>query len=106
MIETDMHVTYREFRSSLGIGMRQIQSILYKHSGMKKLCSRRIPHKLTEAQKTDCVTWYNATLTKFKEGASNLVWNIVTNDEIWIYCYDPKTKQKLTVWVSIEMSWN
>ncbi|GBP06008.1 Leucine-rich repeats and immunoglobulin-like domains protein 3 [Eumeta japonica] len=38
-------------------------------------------------------------LTRFKEGASNLAWNIVTGDETWIYYYDPKTKQQSTVWV-------
>ncbi|GBP41510.1 hypothetical protein EVAR_24429_1 [Eumeta japonica] len=38
-------------------------------------------------------------LTRFKEGASNLVWDIVTGDETWIYCYDLKTKQQSTVWV-------
>ncbi|GBP86840.1 Putative uncharacterized protein FLJ37770 [Eumeta japonica] len=31
MIETDRHVTYHEIRTSLGIGMSQIQSILQKH---------------------------------------------------------------------------
>ncbi|GBP06135.1 hypothetical protein EVAR_3520_1 [Eumeta japonica] len=30
-------------------------------------------------------------LTRFKKGASNLVWDIVTGDETWIYCYDLKT---------------
>ncbi|GBP40079.1 hypothetical protein EVAR_33653_1 [Eumeta japonica] len=41
----------------------------------------------------------NAMLTKFNEKASNLLWYIVTGDEISIYCYDPKTKQQTTVWV-------
>ncbi|GBP08195.1 hypothetical protein EVAR_78701_1 [Eumeta japonica] len=41
-----------------------------------------------------------ARLTRFEEGALHLVWDRVTGDEIWIYCYDPKTKQQSTVWVS------
>ncbi|GBO99307.1 hypothetical protein EVAR_560_1 [Eumeta japonica] len=44
-----------------------------------------------------CVTWCNDMLTRFKERASNLVWEIVTGDEIWIYRYDPKRKKQLTV---------
>lgn len=99
MIETDRHVTYHEIRASLEIGMSQIQSILHKHLGVRKLCSRWIPHNLTEDQKTDRVTWCRAMLTRFNEGASNLVWDIVTGDETWIYCYDPKTKQQSSVWV-------
>ncbi|GBP97279.1 hypothetical protein EVAR_70280_1 [Eumeta japonica] len=57
-----------------------------------ELCLRWIPRNSTEAQKTDRVTWCNAMLTGLKEGASHLVWGIVTGDETWIYCYDPKTK--------------
>ncbi|GBP59767.1 Mariner Mos1 transposase [Eumeta japonica] len=78
--------------------MSQIQSILHKHLDMCKLCSRWIPHNFTYAQKTDRVTWCKAMLTMFKEGASNLVWDIVTGDETWIYYYDPKTKQQSTAW--------
>ncbi|GBP74206.1 hypothetical protein EVAR_48256_1 [Eumeta japonica] len=53
---------------------------------MKKLCSRWIPHDLTKAQKTDSVTWCNAMLTRFKEEASNSVWDIVTGSR------SPKTE--------------
>ncbi|GBP97623.1 hypothetical protein EVAR_72626_1 [Eumeta japonica] len=73
MIETDMRVAYHEIRTSLIICMSQVQSILHKHLDMIKLCSRWIAHNLTDAQKTDRVTWYNAMLTRFKEEASNLV---------------------------------
>ncbi|GBP26704.1 hypothetical protein EVAR_23475_1 [Eumeta japonica] len=45
---------------------------------MKKLCSRWIPHSLAETRKTDHVTWCNAMLITFKEGAPNLVWVMVT----------------------------
>ncbi|GBP73910.1 hypothetical protein EVAR_54209_1 [Eumeta japonica] len=79
--------------------MSPIQPILQKHLGKKFLCSRWIPQNLTEAQKTDRVTWCNAMFTRNKEGASNLVWVIVTGDERYIYCNDPKTKQQSTIWV-------
>ncbi|GBP77876.1 hypothetical protein EVAR_54041_1 [Eumeta japonica] len=55
MIETDNHVTYHDIRAALVIGMSQIQLILHKHLGMKKLCSWWIAHNLTEAQKRDHV---------------------------------------------------
>ena len=38
-------------------------------------------------------------LDKFDGGRSNLVSNIITGDETWIYRYDPETKQQSTVWV-------
>ncbi|GBP29383.1 hypothetical protein EVAR_22755_1 [Eumeta japonica] len=36
---------------------------------------------------------------RFKKGASHLVRVIVTGDETWIYCYEPKIKQQLIIWV-------
>lgn len=56
---------------------------------VRKLCSRWIPHNLTKVQKDARVTWSKATLKRFNGEASNLVWNIVTGDESWIYSYDP-----------------
>ncbi|GBP59585.1 hypothetical protein EVAR_44800_1 [Eumeta japonica] len=47
MIKTERHVTYYELRAPSGIGMSKIRSILYKHLGVKKLCSHWIPHNLT-----------------------------------------------------------
>ncbi|GBP50423.1 hypothetical protein EVAR_30131_1 [Eumeta japonica] len=82
MIETDTYVTYHEIRVSLIICMSQIQSIPQKYLGMKKLYSGWIPHNLAEAQKTDRVTCCNDTLTKFKEEASNLVWDITTGKDV------------------------
>ena len=38
-------------------------------------------------------------LKKFNRDRSNLVYNIVTGDETWIYSYEPESKQQSTVWV-------
>ncbi|GBP68736.1 Putative uncharacterized protein FLJ37770 [Eumeta japonica] len=67
MIETDKHVIYHQIRASFGIGMSQIQSNLRKNLDMKKLCLRWIPYNLTEAHKTDRVTWCSAMLARLKE---------------------------------------
>ncbi|GBP86766.1 hypothetical protein EVAR_66674_1 [Eumeta japonica] len=65
MLETDRHETYHETRAFLGISLR-IQSMLHKHLGMKKLCSRWIPHSFTEAQNQPHHL-YNAMFTKFRK---------------------------------------
>ena len=38
-------------------------------------------------------------LEKCDRGASKDVYKIVTDDELWIYAYEPETKQQSTVWV-------
>ncbi|GBP96161.1 hypothetical protein EVAR_64493_1 [Eumeta japonica] len=60
--------------------------------GYEKLCSRWIPQNWTGDQKTDHVTWYNAMLTSFKDGALNSAWDIGTGNETWIYCYELRNK--------------
>lgn len=79
--------------------MKQINQILHDNLGVRKLCSRWIPHNLTESQKQARVKWCEETLERFNSGASNLVYDIVTGDESWIYSYEPETKQQSTVWV-------
>ncbi|GBP00332.1 hypothetical protein EVAR_918_1 [Eumeta japonica] len=64
MVETDRPVTYHEIQAFLN--MSQIQLILHKHLNIKKLCPWWIPHNLTETQKTDRVTWWDAMLTRFE----------------------------------------
>ncbi|GBP93707.1 hypothetical protein EVAR_62359_1 [Eumeta japonica] len=49
MIEINRHVTDHEIWASLAISMSQIRSIIDKQLDIKRLCSRWIPHNLTEA---------------------------------------------------------
>ncbi|GBP57298.1 hypothetical protein EVAR_39937_1 [Eumeta japonica] len=70
IIETYKGVIYQQIRTS---------------SVVQICCSVVIPKKV------------GPSFIRFKKRATNLVWNIVTGDEIWIYCYDPKTKQQSTV---------
>lgn len=99
MIETDKRVTYQQIRASLGIGMSQVHKILHEHLAVRKLCARWIPHNLTEAQKLRRVDWCREMRERFNGGDSNSVFDIVTGDESWIYCYDPETKRQSAQWV-------
>lgn len=99
MIETDKRVTYQQIRTSLGIGMSQVHKILHEHLAVRKLCARWIPHNLTEAQKVHRVDWCRKMVQRFNKGDSNAVFDMVTGDESWIYCYDPETKRQSAEWV-------
>ncbi|GFT58701.1 putative DD34D transposase [Nephila pilipes] len=99
LIKQDRHVTYREIEASLDISMTSINKILHEHLSVKKICSRLIPHNLTNAQKKARVDWCKEMLEKYIQGTSKAVYNIYTGDESWIYAYEPETKQQSTVWV-------
>ncbi|XP_037959406.1 histone-lysine N-methyltransferase SETMAR-like [Teleopsis dalmanni] len=98
LIMQDRHVIYREIEASLGISPISIHSILHKHLVVKKVCSRWIPHNLTIVQKKARVDWCKEMLKKYVHGASKDVYKI-TGDELWIYAYEPETKQQSTMWV-------
>ena len=51
------HVPYREIKTFLGISSTSTHSILNEHLALKKICSRRILHKLTIAQRKVGVDW-------------------------------------------------
>jgi len=68
MIERDRHITYREIQAYLGIDMKAMHTILHDHLSIRKLCSRWIPHNLTEAQKQARVKWSKEMLNKFNRG--------------------------------------
>ncbi|GFT74146.1 HTH_48 domain-containing protein [Nephila pilipes] len=99
LIKQDRHVTYREIEASLDISMTSINKILHDYLSVKKICSRWIPHNLTNAQKKARVDWCKEMLEKYIQGTSKAVYNIYTGDESWIYAYEPETKQQSTVWV-------
>ncbi|GFS79745.1 uncharacterized protein NPIL_406641 [Nephila pilipes] len=99
LIKQDRHVTYREIEASLDISMTSINKILHEHLSVKKICSRWIPHNLTNAQKKARVDWCKEMLEKYIQGTSKAVYNIYTGDESWIYAYEPETKQQSTEWV-------
>ena len=58
------HVTYCEFKATLGISSTSIYKMLHEHLAVKKICSRWIPHKLTKAQKDGRVDWCKQMLKK------------------------------------------
>ncbi|CAH1977141.1 unnamed protein product [Acanthoscelides obtectus] len=78
--------------ASLKISKTSIQNYLHEELGVRKLVFRWIPHLLTEEQKAARVNWCQKTLDRFNSGKSKNMYSIVSGDESWIYCYEPKKK--------------
>ena len=69
---------------------------------MRKVTSRWMPHQHKPHHMTGRVEFCELMLKKFDEGSSELVSNILTGDEIWIYHYDPETKEQSRQWITDE----
>ena len=63
------------------------------------MCSRWIPHNMSNAQNKARVDWSKEMPQKYDHCASKQVYDIVTGNESWIYAYKPESKQQLIVWV-------
>ena len=58
---------------------------------MRKICAKFIPKVLREDQKER--RWYDSReIVELINSDSAVLDALVTCDESWIYCYDPKTK--------------
>lgn len=99
IVEDDPHVTYAQIKHLLGIGSTAVTKILKEKLGLKKVCSRWVPHSLSDEQKSARVKWCREMLKKYKNGKSKAVFDIVTGDETWLYFYDPPTKRESMVWI-------
>ena len=93
----DRRITYNMIQSTLEISAWAVSKILHEYLGIHKLCSRWIPHLLTDSQKQARVDWCKSMLVKFDMGKSSRVSQIVTGDETWIYSYEPEKKTQSTV---------
>ena len=98
-IKKDPKMTYAEIQDIMKISSGSLTRILHDSLGVRKCCTRWVPHNLSEEKKPDRVDWCTHRLRKFDGGRSPRVWDIVTGDETWVYQYDPGTRQQLAVWV-------
>ena len=93
LVEEDGRVTMLQIAEEVGISSGSVSSLLHKSLGLRKVSARRVPHMLTEEERQKRVHWCHFMLDKFDGRRSNAVWDIVSGDETWGYCFDPKTKQ-------------
>ena len=96
LIKKDPKMAYAEIHI-MKISSGSLTRILHYSLGVRKRCTRWVPHILSEEQKRGRVNWYIRMLRKFDGGRSPRFWDIVTGDETWVHQYDPETKQQSAV---------
>ena len=92
-IEGDRRLTVRELENDLGIPKITVWEILNKILGMTRVCAKVIPKLLTTEQKDLRfeITQDNLEMVSDDERVLN---KVITGDKLWIYGYDPETKQQ------------
>ena len=85
----------------MGISSGSVSNILHNSLGLSKVSTSWVPHMLTGEQKWNRVQWCRSMLERIDRGKSNAVWEIVSGDETWVYCFDPETKQQSQQWIPV-----
>jgi len=91
MLAKDQRVTLRLMVEELGISKDMVHTIVRKDLGKWKICSRFVPHKMTDEQKAKRMETTGDFITICDQDPSFL-WTVVTGDETWCYQFDPESK--------------
>ena len=101
LVDEDGRVTVLQIAEEVGISSGSVSNVLHNSLGLSKVSARWVPHMLTEEQKQRRVNWCRSMLEKFDGGKLNAVWEIVSGDETWVYCFDLETKQQSQQWIPV-----
>jgi len=74
----------------VNIDTETVRKILTEDLGMRKVCAKMVPKKLTEEPKQRRVTICQDLLEK----QDYILGRVITVDEAWIHQYDPETKRQ------------
>ena len=99
LVEEDARKTVKDVAALTGISHGSSHEILRRHLDMKKICARWVPHILTDEQKQKRVDAARILLDRYGHGNQQLLNNIVTGDETWIYYYEPPSREMNKVWL-------
>jgi len=91
-------ISAKSIAEQLGISCEWVGSIIHEYLDMRKLSAKWVPKCLNVDQKCQWCQSSEQLLEFFWCNPNNLLSQLVTMDETWLYHYDPETKQQLVEW--------
>ncbi|KAJ4435152.1 hypothetical protein ANN_23728 [Periplaneta americana] len=99
MLAQDRRLTLRLIAEELDISKDTVHTIVRDDLGKRKICSRFVPHKLTDEQKAKRMETSRDFISMCDQDPL-LLKTIVTGDETWCYQFDPESKRQSMSWCS------
>ena len=96
VVEQDARLSVKDIASCTGISEGSVQTILKKD--LRKVCTRWVPHLLTEEQKTQCLKCAWELLKTYKGCNSRDISNLLTGDETWVHMFEPQRRADNKQW--------
>jgi len=98
VIQGNHHLTVQEVADEVGINIESCHQIFTEKLQMRGISAKFVLHLLADDQKENCVE-ISQELLASANGNENILKNIITGDETWVYGYDVKTKMQLSQWM-------
>jgi histone-lysine N-methyltransferase SETMAR len=98
-ILADRRQTIHDVFEIVGLSYGTIQSILADNLNMRRISARFVLRLLNDDQKALRVSLCSELKQEARDDP-NVIFNIITGDETWVYGYDPETKQQSSQWKS------
>ena len=100
IIEGDARFTVCDIARKVGISLSTVHLILKKHSKVRKISARWVPHLLTDEQKRQWVKVAKKLLQMFPKYDKKQFANAVTGDETWVRYFEPVRKVSNKIWAT------
>lgn len=100
IVLADRRLKLSEIAEIVKISKGSVFTILHEHLGMRKLCAKWVPRKLTIDQKQQRVDDSEQCLAMFKRNKSEFLRRYVTMDETWLHHYTPESNRQSAEWVA------
>ena len=98
MVEQDVQLSVRDIASCTGTSEGSVQTVLKKRLDLRKVCTRWVPHLLTEEQKTQSLKCAQELLKTYKGCNSRVISNLLTGDETWVHMFEPQRRTPNKQW--------
>ena len=103
IIHADQRLNIREVAEEVRIAFGVYQKILTEDLQMRCVTVKFVPCLLTAEQ--DDRLWICTYLRGQAQNDSNLMSSVITDDECWVYGYDPETKHMCSQWNMASSPW-
>ncbi|KAI6649839.1 Transposase [Oopsacas minuta] len=94
MVMEDKCITVNQLEQSMEISSGAIHAILTTELGYQSICSKLVPHKLSENQRLAQLNIAKKLLETYENCDSRRLTEIITGDETWVYYSTPYSKYK------------
>lgn len=98
MVLADRRIGVKQISDTLQISVGSVHSIIHDQLNMNKVSARWVPRMLTSLQKQNRMNISQQLLERVDTEKDGFFTRLVTMDEVWVYHYDPETKQKSKQW--------